>query len=250
MNFKKITASVLAMAFCLSATSCSVNQKGANAPDASSVAKTSLTAQTTTTTAPASTTAATTSVAASIDENSVEKTSNHKFFEKLKKKYENDYYIKLKALFSGATTTQVHCVKNKKAYLSQLNDGRQVIAVLPDSKTFYNINVSTTTYTKTDVSSKKDYYKQIDILFGATAKYSKSYLNKSSKIVLEYYNLDKSITTKAGYVIYGFKQDTGELAEVVIQIGSDNPTYYTVEKISKADESLLKVPDLSSYSES
>ena len=120
--------------------------------------------------------------------------------------------------------------------------------VYPGDGKKYNVSEATTTYSVNGADEND--WKGSDILFGATLDFDHAYIDTTTNVVQEYYNLDSSVSGGEGQIVYGFDGATYDLKQVVLlPEGADESSavYFTVDSIGEADDSLLAVPDLSAY---
>ena len=248
MNKKMITI-IAALAMCTAMAGCSENE-----PASSSKAET-----TTTTTAAAESAAPAESNA---DESTADSTSTNagttdydvdgdfRAFEQLKDKYKDGYLANLTGQMANNGTKYTICIKDGKAYQSLTVQGMKSYTVCPGDGKLYNISEGTTTYSVEDFDESE--LKAADILFGATLDFDHAYVDTTTNVVQEYYNLDSSVSGGEGQIVYGFDGATYDLQQVVLlPEGADESSavYFTVDSIGEADDSLLTVPDLSAYTE-
>lgn len=248
MNKKIVMSIVAAAVMCAAMTGCSE----------SSSSSSSKAEETTTTTA--ATTAAETS--ADAEESTADSTvanvgttdydvdGDFRAFEQLKEKYADGYLVTLEGQMSNSGTTYTICVKDGKAYESSTIQGMKSYAVYPGDGKVYNVSEATTTYSVDDADENA--WKDSDILFGATLDFDHAYVDTTTNVVQEYYNLDSSVSGGEGQIVYGFDGATYDLQQVVLlPEGADESSavYFTVDSIGGADDSLLTVPDLSAYTE-
>lgn len=248
MNKKIVMSIVAAAVMCAAMTGCSE----------SSSSSSSKAEETTTTTA--ATTAAETS--ADAEESTADSTvanvgttdydvdGDFRAFEQLKEKYADGYLVTLEGQMSNSGTTYTICVKDGKAYESSTIQGMKSYAVYPGDGKVYNVSEATTTYSVDDADENA--WKDSDILFGATLDFDHAYVDTTTNVVQEYYNLDSSVSGGEGQIVYGFDGATYDLKQVVLlPEGADESSavYFTVDSIGEADDSLLAVPDLSAYTE-
>lgn len=248
MNKKIVMSIVAAAVMCAAMTGCSE----------SSSSSSSKAEETTTTTA--ATTAAETS--ADAEESTADSTvanvgttdydvdGDFRAFEQLKEKYAGGYLATLDGQMSNSGTTYTICIKDGKAYQALTIQGMKSYTVCPGDGKLYNISEGTTTYSVEDFDESE--LKAADILFGATLDFDHAYVDTTTNVVQEYYNLDSSVSGGEGQIVYGFDGATYDLQQVVLlPEGADESSavYFTVDSIGEADDSLLTVPDLSAYTE-
>ena len=140
------------------------------------------------------------------------------------------------------------CIKDGKAYQALTVQGMKSYTVCPGDGKLYNVSEGTTTYSIEDDDGNQ--WKSADILFGATLDFDHAYIDTTTNVVHEYYNLDSSVSGGEGQIVYGFDGATYDLKQVVLlPEGADESSavYFTVDSIGEADDSLLTVPDLSAY---
>ena len=243
MNKKMVTI-IAALAMCTAMAGCT----------GSYTASSSKAETTTTTTAAAESTAPAESTEdeSTADESTADSTSTNagttdydvdgdfRAFEQLKDKYEGNYLANLTGQMSNNGTKYTICIKDGKAYKSY--------TVCPGDGKLYNVSEGTTTYSIEDDDGNQ--WKSADILFGATLDFDQAYIDTTTNVVQEYYNLDSSVSGGEGQIVYGFDGATYDLKQVVLlPEGADESSavYFTVDSIGEADDSLLAVPDLSAY---
>ena len=241
MNKKMVTI-IAALAMCTAMAGCTGN-------DTASSSK----AETTTTTtaaaesaAPAESTADSTSTNAGTTDYDVD--GDFRAFEQLKEKYADGYLVTLEGQMSNSGTKYTICVKDGKAYESSTIQGMKSYYVYPGDGKKYNVSEATTTYSVNGADEND--WKGSDILFGATLDFDHAYIDTTTNVVQEYYNLDSSVSGGEGQIVYGFDGATYDLKQVVLlPEGADESSavYFTVDSIGEADDSLLAVPDLSAY---
>lgn len=249
MNKKMITI-IAALAMCTAMAGCSESE-----PASSSKAET-----TTTTTAAAESAAPVESTAdeSTADESAVTNVGTTDYdvdgdfraFEQLKDKYDGNYLASLTGQMTNNGTKYTICIKDGKAYQSLTVQGMKSYTVCPGDGKLYNISEGTTTYSVEDFDESE--LKAADILFGATLDFDHAYVDTTTNVVQEYYNLDSSVSGGEGQIVYGFDGATYDLQQVVLlPEGADESSavYFTVDSIGEADDSLLTVPDLSAYTE-
>lgn len=249
MNKKMVTI-IAALAMCTAMAGCTES-------DTASSSKAETT--TTTTTAAAESAAPAESTA---DESTADSTSTNagttdydvdgdfRAFEQLKEKYADGYLVTLEGQMSNSGTKYTICVKDGKAYESSTIQGMKSYTVCPGDGKLYNVSEGTTTYSIEDDDGNQ--WKSADILFGATLDFDHAYIDTTTNVVHEYYNLDSSVSGGEGQIVYGFDGATYDLQQVVlIPEGADaeSGVYYTVDSLEDADEGMLTVPDLSAYTE-
>lgn len=251
MNKKMVTI-IAALAMCTAMAGCTENDTAS-----SSKAET-----TTTTTAAAESAAPAESIAdeSTADESTSDSTSTNvgttdydvdgdfRAFEQMKDKYEGNYLANLTGQMSNNGTKYTICIKDGKAYQALTVQGMKSYTVCPGDGKLYNISEGTTTYSVEDFDESE--LKAADILFGATLDFDHAYIDETTNVVHEYYNLDSSVSGGEGQIVYGFDGATYDLKQVVLlPEGADESSavYFTVDSIGEADDSLLAVPDLSAY---
>lgn len=243
MNKKMVTI-IAALAMCTAMAGCTEN-------DTASSSK----AETTTTTtaaaesaAPAESTADSTS--ANVGTTDYDVDGDFRAFEQMKDKYEGNYLANLTGQMSNNGTKYTICIKDGKAYQALTVQGMKSYTVCPGDGKLYNISEGTTTYSVEDFDESE--LKAADILFGATLDFDHAYIDETTNVVHEYYNLDSSVSGGEGQIVYGFDGATYDLKQVVLlPEGADESSavYFTVDSMGEADDSLLAVPDLSAYTE-
>lgn len=241
MNKKMVTI-IAALAMCTAMAGCTEN-------DTASSSK----AETTTTTtaaaesaAPAESTADSTS--ANVGTTDYDVDGDFRAFEQMKDKYEGNYLANLTGQMSNNGTKYTICIKDGKAYQALTVQGMKSYTVCPGDGKLYNVSEGTTTYSVEDFDESE--LKAADILFGATLDFDHAYIDTTTNVVHEYYNLDSSVSGGEGQIVYGFDGATYDLKQVVLlPEGADESSavYFTVDSMGEADDSLLAVPDLSAY---
>lgn len=241
MNKKMVTI-IAALAMCTAMAGCTEN-------DTASSSK----AETTTTTtaaaesaAPAESTADSTS--ANVGTTDYDVDGDFRAFEQMKDNYEGNYLANLTGQMSNNGTKYTICIKDGKAYQALTVQGMKSYTVCPGDGKLYNISEGTTTYSVEDFDESE--LKAADILFGATLDFDHAYIDETTNVVHEYYNLDSSVSGGEGQIVYGFDGATYDLKQVVLlPEGADESSavYFTVDSMGEADDSLLAVPDLSAY---
>lgn len=246
MNKKMVTI-IAALAMCTAMAGCTGN-------DTASSSK----AETTTTTTAAAESAA--PAESTADESTADSTSTNagttdydvdgdfRAFEQLKEKYADGYLVTLEGQMSNSGTKYTICVKDGKAYESSTIQGMKSYYVYPGDGKKYNVSEATTTYSVNGADEND--WKDSDILFGATLDFDHAYIDETTNVVHEYYNLDSSVSGGEGQIVYGFDGATYDLKQVVLlPEGADESSavYFTVDSMDEADDSLLAVPDLSAY---
>ena len=241
MNKKMITI-IAALAMCTAMAGCTGN-------DTASSSK----AETTTTTTAAAESAAPAesnadSTSANVGTTDYDVDGDFRAFEQLKEKYADGYLVTLEGQMSNSGTKYTICVKDGKAYESSTIQGMKSYYVYPGDGKKYNVSEATTTYSVNGADEND--WKGSDILFGATLDFDHAYIDTTTNVVQEYYNLDSSVSGGEGQIVYGFDGATYDLKQVVLlPEGADESSavYFTVDSIGEADDSLLAVPDLSAY---
>ena len=241
MNKKMVTI-IAALAMCTAMAGCTGNDTAS-----SSKAET-----TTTTTAAAESTAPAESTAdstpANVGTTDYDVDGDFRAFEQLKEKYADGYLVTLEGQMSNSGTKYTICVKDGKAYESSTIQGMKSYYVYPGDGKKYNVSEATTTYSVNGADEND--WKDSDILFGAALDFDHAYIDTTTNVVHEYYNLDSSVSGGEGQIVYGFDGATYDLKQVVmLPDGADESSavYFTVDSIGEADDSLLAVPDLSAY---
>lgn len=241
MNKKMVTI-IAALAMCTAMAGCTGNDTAS-----SSKAET-----TTTTTAAAESTAPAESTAdstpANVGTTDYDVDGDFRAFEQLKEKYADGYLVTLEGQMSNSGTKYTICVKDGKAYESSTIQGMKSYYVYPGDGKKYNVSEATTTYSVNGADEND--WKDSDILFGAALDFDHAYIDTTTNVVHEYYNLDSSVSGGEGQIVYGFDGATYDLKQVVLlPEGADESSavYFTVDSIGEADDSLLTVPDLSAY---
>lgn len=241
MNKKMVTI-IAALAMCTAMAGCTKSDTAS-----SSKAET-----TTTTTAAAESTAPAESTAdstpANVGTTDYDVDGDFRAFEQLKEKYADGYLVTLEGQMSNSGTKYTICVKDGKAYESSTIQGMKSYYVYPGDGKKYNVSEATTTYSVNGADEND--WKDSDILFGAALDFDHAYIDTTTNVVHEYYNLDSSVSGGEGQIVYGFDGATYDLKQVVLlPEGADESSavYFTVDSIGEADDSLLAVPDLSAY---
>lgn len=241
MNKKMVTI-IAALAMCTAMAGCTGN-------DTASSSK----AETTTTTTAAAESAAPAestddSTPANVGTTDYDVDGDFRAFEQMKDKYEGNYLANLTGQMSNNGTKYTICIKDGKAYQALTVQGMKSYAVCPGDGKLYNVSEGTTTYSIEDFDENE--LKAADILFGATLDFDHAYIDTTTNVVHEYYNLDSSVSGGEGQIVYGFDGATYDLKQVVLlPEGADESSavYFTVDSMGEADDSLLDVPDLSAY---
>lgn len=242
MNKKMVTI-IAALAMCTAMAGCTGN-------DTASSSK----AETTTTTTAAAESAA--PAESTADESAVTNVGTTDYdvdcdfraFEQMKDKYEGNYLANLTGQMSNNGTKYTICIKDGKAYQALTVQGMKSYTVCPGDGKKYNVSEATTTYSVNGADEND--WKDSDILFGATLDFDHAYIDTTTNVVHEYYNLDSSVSGGEGQIVYGFDGATYDLKQVVLlPEGADESSavYFTVDSMGEADDSLLAVPDLSAY---
>lgn len=243
MNKKMVTI-IAALAMCTAMAGCTEN-------DTASSSK----AETTTTTTAAAESAAPAessadSTSANVGTTDYDVDGDFRAFEQMKDKYEGNYLANLTGQMSNNGTKYTICIKDGKAYQALTVQGMKSYTVCPGDGKLYNVSEGTTTYSVEDFDESE--LKAADILFGATLNFDHAYIDTTTNVVHEYYNLDSSVSGGEGQIVYGFDGATYDLKQVVLlPEGADESSavYFTVDSMGEADDSLLAVPDLSAYTE-
>ena len=241
MNKKMVTI-IAALAMCTAMAGCTEN-------DTASSSK----AETTTTTTAAAESAAPAessadSTSANVGTTDYDVDGDFRAFEQMKDKYEGNYLANLTGQMSNNGTKYTICIKDGKAYQALTVQGMKSYTVCPGDGKLYNVSEGTTTYSVEDFDESE--LKAADILFGATLDFDHAYIDTTTNVVHEYYNLDSSVSGGEGQIVYGFDGATYDLKQVVLlPEGADESSavYFTVDSMGEADDSLLAVPDLSAY---
>lgn len=255
MNKKMVTI-IAALAMCTAMAGCT----GSYTASSSKAETTTTTTAAAESTAPAeSTEDESTEDESTADESTADSTSTNagttdydvdgdfRAFEQLKDKYEGNYLANLTGQMSNNGTKYTICIKDGKAYQALTVQGMKSYTVCPGDGKLYNVSEGTTTYSIEDDGNQ---WKSADILFGATLDFDQAYIDTTTNVVQEYYNLDSSVSGGEGQIVYGFDGATYDLKQVVLlPEGADESSavYFTVDSIGEADDSLLAVPDLSAY---
>lgn len=241
MNKKMVTI-IAALAMCTAMAGCTGNDT-ASSSKAETTTTTTAAAEST---APAESTADSTS--ANVGTTDYDVDGNFRAFEQMKDKYEGNYLANLTGQMSNNGTKYTICIKDGKAYQALTVQGMKSYTVCPGDGKLYNVSEGTTTYSIEDFDENE--LKAADILFGATLDFDHAYIDTTTNVVHEYYNLDSSVSGGEGQIVYGFDGATYDLKQVVLlQEGADESSavYFTVDSMGEADDSLLAVPDLSAY---
>ena len=237
MNKKMITI-IAALAMCTAMAGCTGN-------DTASSSK----AETTTTTTAAAESAAPAesnadSTSANVGTTDYDVDGDFRAFEQMKDKYEGNYLASLTGQMTNNGTKYTICIKDGKAYQALTVQGMKSYTVCPGDGKLYNVSEGTTTYSIEDDDGNQ--WKSADILFGATLDFDHAYIDETTNVVHEYYNLDSSVSGGEGQIVYGFDGATYDLKQVVLlPEGADESS--AVYSMGEADDSLLAVPDLSAY---
>lgn len=239
---KKMVTIIAALAMCTAMAGCTKS-------DTASSSK----AETTTTTTTAAESAAPAessadSISANVGTTDYDVDGDFRAFEQMKDKYEGNYLANLTGQMSNNGTKYTICIKNGKAYQALTVQGMKSYTVCPGDGKLYNVSEGTTTYSIEDFDENE--LKAADILFGATLDFDHAYIDTTTNVVHEYYNLDSSVSGGEGQIVYGFDGATYDLKQVVLlPEGADESSavYFTVDSMGEADDSLLAVPDLSAY---
>lgn len=243
MNKKMVTI-IAALAMCTAMAGCTENDT-ASSSKAETTTTTTAAAEST---APAESTADSTS--ANVGTTDYDVDGDFRAFEQMKDKYEGNYLANLTGQMSNNGTKYTICIKDGKAYQALTVQGMKSYTVCPGDGKLYNISEGTTTYSVEDFDESE--LKAADILFGATLDFDHAYIDETTNVVHEYYNLDSSVSGGEGQIVYGFDGATYDLKQVVLlPEGADESSavYFTVDSMGEADDSLLAVPDLSAYTE-
>lgn len=241
MNKKMVTI-IAALAMCTAMAGCTGNDT-ASSSKAETTTTTTAAAEST---APAESTADSTS--ANVGTTDYDVDGNFRAFEQMKDKYEGNYLANLTGQMSNNGTKYTICIKDGKAYQALTVQGMKSYTVCPGDGKLYNVSEGTTTYSIEDFDENE--LKAADILFGATLDFDHAYIDATTNVVHEYYNLDSSVSGGEGQIVYGFDGATYDLKQVVLlPEGADESSavYFTVDSMGEADDSLLAVPDLSAY---
>ena len=241
MNKKMVTI-IAALAMCTAMAGCTGNDT-ASSSKAETTTTTTAAAEST---APAESTADSTS--ANVGTTDYDVDGNFRAFEQMKDKYEGNYLANLTGQMSNNGTKYTICIKDGKAYQALTVQGMKSYIVCPGDGKLYNVSEGTTTYSIEDFDENE--LKAADILFGATLDFDHAYIDTTTNVVHEYYNLDSSVSGGEGQIVYGFDGATYDLKQVVLlPEGADESSavYFTVDSMGEADDSLLAVPDLSAY---
>ena len=105
---------------------------------------------------------------------------------------------------SNSGTKYTICVKDGKAYQALTVQGMKSYTVCPGDGKLYNVSEGTTTYSIEDDDGNQ--WKSADILFGATLDFDHAYIDTTTNVVHEYYNLDSSVSGGEGQIVYGFEE--------------------------------------------
>lgn len=241
MNKKMVTI-IAALAMCTAMAGCT----GSDTASSSKAETTTTTTAAAESAAPAESTADSTS--ANVGTTDYDVDGDFRAFEQMKDKYDGNYLANLTGQMSNNGTKYTICIKDGKAYQALTVQGMKSYTVCPGDGKLYNVSEGTTTYSIEDFDENE--LKAADILFGATLDFDHAYIDKTTNVVHEYYNLDSSVSGGEGQIVYGFDGATYDLKQVVLlPDGADESSavYFTVDSIGEADDSLLAVPDLSAY---
>lgn len=246
MNKKMVTI-IAALAMCTAMAGCT----GSDTASSSKAETTTTTTTAAESTAPAESTAdesTADSTSANVGTTDYDVDGDFRAFEQMKDKYEGNYLANLTGQMSNNGTKYTICIKDGKAYQALTVQGMKSYTVCPGDGKLYNVSEGTTTYSIEDDDGNQ--WKSADILFGATLDFDHAYIDTTTNVVQEYYNLDSSVSGGEGQIVYGFDGATYDLKQVVLlPEGADESSavYFTVDSIGEADDSLLAVPDLSAY---
>lgn len=241
MNKKMVTI-IAALAMCTAMAGCT----GSDTASSSKAETTTTTTAVAESAAPAESTADSTS--ANVGTTDYDVDGDFRAFEQMKDKYDGNYLANLTGQMSNNGTKYTICIKDGKAYQALTVQGMKSYTVCPGDGKKYNVSEATTTYSVNGADEND--WKDSDILFGATLDFDHAYIDTTTNVVHEYYNLDSSVSGGEGQIVYGFDGATYDLKQVVLlPEGADESSavYFTVDSIGEADDSLLTVPDLSAY---
>lgn len=244
MNKKMVTI-IAALAMCTAMAGCTENDTASSSKAETTTTTTTAAAESA---APAESSADSTS--ANVGTTDYDVDGDFRAFEQMKDKYEGNYLANLTGQMSNNGTKYTICIKDGKAYQALTVQGMKSYTVCPGDGKLYNISEGTTTYSVEDFDESE--LKAADILFGATLDFDHAYIDTTTNVVHEYYNLDSSVSGGEGQIVYGFDGATYDLKQVVLlPEGADESSavYFTVDSMGEADDSLLAVPDLSAYTE-
>lgn len=242
MNKKMVTI-IAALAMCTAMAGCT----GSDTASSSKAETTTTTTAAAESAAPAESTADESAVT-NVGTTDYDVDGDFRAFEQMKDKYEGNYLANLTGQMTNNGTKYTICIKDGKAYQALTVQGMKSYTVCPGDGKLYNVSEGTTTYSIEDFDENE--LKAADILFGATLDFDHAYIDKTTNVVHEYYNLDSSVSGGEGQIVYGFDGATYDLKQVVLlPDGADESSavYFTVDSIGEADDSLLAVPDLSAY---
>lgn len=242
MNKKMVTI-IAALAMCTAMAGCTENDTASSSKAETTTTTTTAAAESA---APAESSADSTS--ANVGTTDYDVDGDFRAFEQMKDKYEGNYLANLTGQMSNNGTKYTICIKDGKAYQALTVQGMKSYTVCPGDGKLYNISEGTTTYSVEDFDESE--LKAADILFGATLDFDHAYIDETTNVVHEYYNLDSSVSGGEGQIVYGFDGATYDLKQVVLlPEGADESSavYFTVDSMGEADDSLLAVPDLSAY---
>lgn len=244
MNKKMVTI-IAALAMCTAMAGCTENDTASSSKAETTTTTTTAAAESA---APAESSADSTS--ANVGTTDYDVDGDFRAFEQMKDKYEGNYLANLTGQMSNNGTKYTICIKDGKAYQALTVQGMKSYTVCPGDGKLYNVSEGTTTYSVEDFDESE--LKAADILFGATLDFDHAYIDETTNVVHEYYNLDSSVSGGEGQIVYGFDGATYDLKQVVLlPEGADESSavYFTVDSMGEADDSLLAVPDLSAYTE-
>lgn len=242
MNKKMVTI-IAALAMCTAMAGCTENDTASSSKAETTTTTTTAAAESA---APAESSADSTS--ANVGTTDYDVDGDFRAFEQMKDKYEGNYLANLTGQMSNNGTKYTICIKDGKAYQALTVQGMKSYTVCPGDGKLYNVSEGTTTYSVEDFDESE--LKAADILFGATLDFDHAYIDETTNVVHEYYNLDSSVSGGEGQIVYGFDGATYDLKQVVLlPEGADESSavYFTVDSMGEADDSLLAVPDLSAY---
>lgn len=168
-------------------------------------------------------------------------------FDKLKETYGDGYMLTFSYESGDVKIDYTSVIKGDRGYEASVNSGMKSYKVLPGDGKAYVVSEATTTYTVED--QQDDYIKSLDILFGATADFVSAEIDTETNTILEHYSVDTEIAGGEAEIIYGFDGETYELTQVTIDYAAseEDGDPMIVTSIGEPDETLLELPDLSSY---
>ncbi|MBO5449110.1 MAG: hypothetical protein J5994_07245 [Ruminococcus sp.] len=167
-------------------------------------------------------------------------------YDKLFETYANSYTIELTAELSGQECEMNFTKSGDQAYNSVVISGMKSYTVLPGDGIVYSVSEATTTYTTADETEQM--LVSADFLFGTPGEFIGAEKDEKSGEVSEHFALNMDIFDSEGEIVFVFSGDKNELTKVIVS-AEGVETNYTVKSLSKADESLVAMPDLSAYTD-